>query len=275
MDDKKIAVRLTGIPETLLIPLWARSVECGLPKGKQIIYDPKSREILNQLDYDTSKFAGSKGKFSQVGCVVRAKIFDEETIRFLEEYPDAIVLNIGCGLDTRGERLRPYGATAWYDLDVPEVIEMRRNFFTEDDYLHFIPKPFNGEEWLDDIKHTGQPILVIAEGIFCYFSEREIRLFINTVIEHFPRGRFLIESVPKILTGVKSSGQKHPAVAQTEDKPDFKWGTSLHAKELNDWHPRLAVSRVFNFTDYGRKRWGLFRYCGLRYLNNKIIALDF
>ncbi|MGZ7118543.1 MAG: hypothetical protein ACXVH2_02455 [Methanobacterium sp.] len=45
---------LKGIPETLLIPLWARAVEAKQPHP--IIIDEKAIEIMEQIDYDFSKF---------------------------------------------------------------------------------------------------------------------------------------------------------------------------------------------------------------------------
>ena len=48
------------------------------------------------------------------------------TRHFIAEHPDAVVVQIGAGLDARYERLGKPRSTAWYDLDLPEVIEVRR-----------------------------------------------------------------------------------------------------------------------------------------------------
>lgn len=271
MENRKIDMHLSGVAETLIIPLWARAEESRRADG--IIHDEKSIEMIERLDYDASKFSGQR--LTQVGCAVRAKLFDEETLRFLAEYPQAIVLNIGCGLDTRGERLRNAGATAWYDLDLPKVIELRKQFFTEDEYLHFIPKAFDDYTWLEAVKQRDLPVLIIAEGLFMFFREEQVKAFVHQVMNHFSQGRLLIESTSRMVLKMQKFMQ-HRATHQMKDKPLFQWATTLHAREMNHWDSRMRLVRVLNFTDYApARRWGIARFLGLRYMNNKLLVLDF
>jgi O-methyltransferase involved in polyketide biosynthesis len=60
------------------------------------------------------------------GCHYSAQPeFDRRTQAFLARVPAAVVVHIGCGLDTRFERV-DNGQVEWYGLDLPEVIELRR-----------------------------------------------------------------------------------------------------------------------------------------------------
>jgi O-methyltransferase involved in polyketide biosynthesis len=55
----KTKVELGIVQETLLISLWARAIETA--KTDPIITDPKSVEIIEQIEYDFSKLEKAKG----------------------------------------------------------------------------------------------------------------------------------------------------------------------------------------------------------------------
>ena len=44
-------MKLTGVEETTLIPLWARAYETTR-KGEHLIEDPTAAELINKIDYD-------------------------------------------------------------------------------------------------------------------------------------------------------------------------------------------------------------------------------
>ena len=123
MDSKVIAKKnLTGIPETMLIPLWAKAEETQ--RVNPIIRDTKAEKIIKTIDYDFSKF--NKSWMSQTGIAIRTFILDRAVEKFLSVNDNAIIINLGAGLDTRYERLSPNRIKCWYDLDVPEAIQIGR-----------------------------------------------------------------------------------------------------------------------------------------------------
>ena len=92
---------LSDINETLFYPLLSRYAETKKPDG--ILKDPLSVEIVDALDYDPAKT--KLFKISQLGACLRTVILDEQVTRFLNRHPDAVVVNLGCGLDTRFPRM--------------------------------------------------------------------------------------------------------------------------------------------------------------------------
>ena len=82
--------------------------------------DRRAAELVDTLDYDFAKFRGP----SLSGSVLRASIFDGYVRSFLAEHPDGTVVDLGCGLSTRFERL-DNGRVRWFDLDVPDTMELR------------------------------------------------------------------------------------------------------------------------------------------------------
>lgn len=93
--DKKIENHLTEVPETMLITLWAKAMETGRPDA--LLHDEKAVEILRQIDYDFTKFKNAK--FSQAGCCIRANLIDRAAKTFINRHPDAVVVQLGAGID--------------------------------------------------------------------------------------------------------------------------------------------------------------------------------
>lgn len=124
---------ISALSETMLVTLWAKAVEAG--RSDALLYDAEAVRMIKQIDYDFSIFQGAK--MSQPGCCGRTALIDGEVRHFLSACPDAVVVQLGTGLDARFERLGKPAVTAWYDLDLPEVIELMRTLLQEkgDTYL--------------------------------------------------------------------------------------------------------------------------------------------
>jgi O-methyltransferase involved in polyketide biosynthesis len=117
----KILQSLEGVSETLLIPLYVRARESQRPDA--MIKDDRAVAMVNQIECDFSKF--KMAKHDEVAVIMRMNKFDSQVRTFLKENPDGVVVHIGCGLDTRFERV-DNGRVDWFDLDIPEVMAMRQ-----------------------------------------------------------------------------------------------------------------------------------------------------
>ena len=121
-------VQLEGVAETLLIPLWARAHETQKNKNR-LLNDPHAIEMIQQIDYDFSKFKKAKG--SQIGVAVRSNILDNETLAFIKKHPDALIINLAAGLDTRFYRVNNEHIY-WVNIDLPEVIALRKQLLPKE-----------------------------------------------------------------------------------------------------------------------------------------------
>ncbi len=150
-------VTLTPEQETLLITLYAKAQPVN-----PLFFDPTAQDILNRVDYD---FARLHVPYKTVVLVCqRAKKLDAVTRDFLAENPGAVVLQLGCGLDSRFWRVDD-GLVNWYDLDMPPVVELRRQFFTESERYHMITASVTDLDWVETVASGEQPVLVVAEGL--------------------------------------------------------------------------------------------------------------
>lgn len=222
---RKEETKISGVPETMLIPLRARYLESKKQNG--ILSDPKSIEILDRIAYD---FSGKKevSRGTQIGVSIRTEILDEQTNRFLSKNQDAVVVNLGCGLDTCFHRL-DNGSVLWYDLDVPEAIELRKKFFNETDRFKFIPKSATDFSWLETIPKN-RPLLFIAEGLLMYFTEKEVKELLSKIGSTFPASEMLFEAMSPWIA---KRTDKHADVKNYD--AEFKWGIKTGA-ELEEWN---------------------------------------
>ncbi len=221
----KIKTNLSNVPETLLIPLRARMNETNSKNG--IISDPKSIEIVEQIQSNVPE-KGEVSIFSQKGVAVRTEILDELTNDFLQKHPDCVVVNLGCGLDTRYYRLNN-NKVQWYDLDVPEAIELRKNFFQESERFHFISKSVLDFLWNEEVPRN-KPLLFIAEGLLMYFTEDEVKSILKNIADNFSDAEIIFEAMSPFV--VKNSN-KHSDLKKYDAV--FKWGIKS-GKEIEHWN---------------------------------------
>jgi len=269
--DGSMTTRLTGVSETLLIPLWARAVEGDSPEP--IVTDHKAAEMVAQIDYDFSKFHSAR--LSQVGVAVRTMLFDRAVRAVVERHPRAVVVNLGAGLDTRHERLKLQHID-WYELDVPESMAWRRHFFVESQRYHFLTKSVFDLSWMDDIEDAGRPVLLIAEGLFMYFAEEKLRPLFQGIAARFAGQGMLFEMLAPFLVG---RSKHHDSVSKVDGSAEFRWALK-DSRTLQTWHEGIRVAQEWNYLDYCKTRWGWFgRFARLPFIRprfaSRIVQLRF
>ncbi|WP_223812839.1 class I SAM-dependent methyltransferase [Geobacillus sp. 47C-IIb] len=168
-------IHLENEKETLLITLYAKALDYH--SKHSILNDKKSAELVNAIDYDFEKL----NRFPNGNLmVVRAKQFDTWLADFLQIHPNATVLNLGCGLDTRVSRINPSSNVSWFDVDYPEVIKIRKQFYSNRDGYEMIASSVTEEGWLEKIP-SDKPVMIIAEGLLEYFTvECKLSLYFGT-----------------------------------------------------------------------------------------------
>ena len=195
MDEDSIN-KITDISETLLIPLYARAMETQ--SVNPIINDKKAVEITRELNHIFEKSDSSLhqtlakgknrrkiGKKLNVTLSLRTRKLDRYCISFLKKNPDGLIAELGCGMSTRFPRI-DNGKLEWFDLDFPEVIKIRKQFFKETTRYHFISCSVLDFKWMEHLKNKKKQILFIAEGLLMYLHEDEVKNLILKLQKTFP-----------------------------------------------------------------------------------------
>ncbi len=250
MKNNKIKSTLKNVPQTMLIPLRARYLETRKADG--IIHDPKSVEILDSIEYD---FSGKKevSRGTQMGVSIRTEILDELTVKFLFKHKDAVVVNLGCGLDTRFHRL-DNGTVTWFDLDVSEAIELRKNFFKETVRHKFISRSVIDFSWMK-IVPKDSPVLFIAEGLLMYFTGFEVKSLFKNIGENFPYAEMILEAMSPFIA---KRTKRHPDMKGYNAV--FKWGIKT-GKEINNWNAGASFVDEYYYFDRYKERQPLLIRC--------------
>ena len=246
---KKISLKdIKGISETLFIPLRGRYLESK--RSDAITNDPKSIEIVDLLAHDFE--AIDLPWDGQMMISARTEILDNATNAFMKIYPHALIVNLGCGLDTRFSRL-DNGRILWFDLDLPECITLREKFFTQSKRCKFISKSVLDFSWLDDLPKD-RKTLFIAEGLFMYFTESQVKSIIENIRENFHNSEILLEAHSPLL---KRSWHKNKRIKQAYSH--FKW--LIHTgRSMEKWDTRITFVCQWCYLDCHPKRWRHLRF---------------
>ena len=277
---------ITDISETLLIPLYARAQET-LSKNP-IINDRKAVEITEQLNkiFVTSnlplhqqlvkgKIRRTANKKLTVFLSLRTKKFDGYCLDFLKRIPNGTIVELGCGLSSRFSRI-DNGTVVWYDLDLPEVIEIRKQFFQETTRNHMIALSVLDYRWMENFPTKN--ILFIAEGLFMYLHEEEVKSLVLEMQKKFPRcelvcevdNTFVINTLKKKRWKKKFQRDHHLGPEATlhfgiQDGNDLEsWGQGITFLDewtvFDDHEKKLGWMNLFSFSKRLRKAQWIVHY---------------
>ncbi|KOC51811.1 methyltransferase [Clostridium botulinum] len=231
-------LKLSGVMETLLIPLYVRAKD-AISKTP-IINDKKAAEIIKSIEYDFSKF--ESGWMTYYGTLARVKTMDMQARKFIEKNPDCVIVSIGCGLDTRFSRI-DNGKIHWYNLDFPEVIEQRKLFFQENERVKNIAKSALDPTWTKEVETNGKKLLIISEGVLMYFKPDEVKEFLEILTSGFNSFEAHFDMIYKLLV---NKGNMHDTVKKTNAQ--FYFGVK-DGSEIVKLCPKLKQLGLINFTD--------------------------
>jgi O-methyltransferase involved in polyketide biosynthesis len=237
---EKFHPEVGNIQKTLFLPLWGRAVESQ--KRHPQLLDEKAVSIINQIDVDFSQAAANLDELTQIAWIRRSITCDRVIEKFLEQFPDGTVVNIGCGLDTTFDRV-DNGRVCWYDLDLPDVIELRKRFISEEQRRSFISCSFLKEEWFEQVEVKSN-VLFIAAGVFYYFEPERIKTFFMSLLDRFPGSEILFDVASEL--GVRVANKKVIESSGLDEKSHLVWGVK-NVKDILGWDPRIRLLRKYYY----------------------------
>ena len=250
---------MNEVNKTLYIPLYGKA---KVSQKKIIISDPHAERIWAKENF---KVAGkAKSKWLTYNMAMRARIFDDWVCEMLQKNPDAIVLHIGCGLDSRFLRVTEKYRT-WIDADFSDVIDIRKKYYSENENYKMCP--FNAAEpkQLEDFPDNACAI-VVFEGISMYLKNEELNEFFIALSNKYKQVHVLMDVYT--VFGAKASKYKNPindvgvtTVWGIDHVEDVLKGTKLHCKKEHSMTPKQLVDELTGF----EKRFFQFLFTGSLY----------
>src|SRR5690625_26922 len=225
-------IRLTNEKETLFIPLYGKAIDYR--SKNTILNDHTANDIVEKagIDFTSHKRAGSRI------LAVRAKQYDEWAKAFITKNKSAVVLHLGCGLDARITRVEPPPSVSWFDVDYPEVIRLRKEFYQETSEYKMMAASITTPNWLAAIPGD-KPVLIIAEGVFEYLSEEEVAILLRRLTDHFSQGQIAFDVMN---SSAKHSGDKN-LEKTTHATGVLRWAVDK-LDEVDKLNPRLKRVEV-------------------------------
>lgn len=229
---------MDAVNKTLYIPLYGKAM---VSRRGILLRDPDAEQLWDAAGISLTGKAASKWLAYNMG--MRSAVFDHWLRQQLT--PNAVVLHLGCGLDSRCNRVKC--ENLWFDVDFPAVIQERRKHFPESDTYHMVGCDLR-ENWLETIPQGGCAI-VVMEGISMYLTAQERLALLKNLTAHFTEVRLLMDVYT--VFAAKATKYKNPIneVGVTEvhgfdDPREPESGTGFRFLKEHDLTPASMISQL-------------------------------
>lgn len=265
MDE---VMRVEAVSETLFLPLYSLALESQ--REDPILADPGAVALTRALN---QSFAGSDLPLHRrlvngdlpptlvTTMALRIRRFDRYVADFLARQPQGVVVNLGCGLDDRRRRT-DNGRVRWFDLDLPEVIKLRRSLLPESDRMRFLASSVLDLRWLDALPHEpGHRFLFVAEGLFMYLPPDGVRTLVLALRQRHPGAELVAEvahaTIVRLMRGRLSRGKFRRQFGISADVV-YQFGLR-DSHDMQQWAPGLVLLDDWTYFDEPQPRLGWMR----------------
>ena len=255
--DQHAALPVSEVSFTSFLTLYCHAIDAQ--SRNPILGDIKSLEIAPALD---KTIAGSDDDLARdllfrrirpslvTHITMRARRYDEYVRDFLTRFPGGVVVNLGCGLDPRFTRI-DNGTVQYFDLDLPGIMAIRRRFFEETDRYHALASSVLDFAWMDAVRVCQGPYLFLAEGVFMYLGQDEVRGLVLELARRFSGSELVCEVVNskwlrgpyKRILNFKLRKQLHFG-----RKVSYRSGLS-YTREMEEWGPGIRLLDEWSYLD--------------------------
>lgn len=229
---------MDAVNKTLYIPLYGKAM---VSRRDILLRDPDAEQLWDAAGIALKGKAASKWLAYNMG--MRSAVFDHWLREKLTG--DAVVLHLGCGLDSRCNRVKC--ENLWFDVDFPAVIQERRKHFLESDTYHMIGRDLR-ESWLEAVPQ-GRCAIVVMEGISMYLTAQERLALLKRLTDHFTEVHLLMDVYT--VFAARATKYKNPIneVGVTEvygfdDPREPESGTGFRFLKEHDLTPASMISQL-------------------------------
>lgn len=233
---------MNNVNKTLYIPLYGKS---KVSKQGIILKDSMAEKIWESEKFEIQ--GKSKSKWLAYNMAMRAKIFDDWLEKMLSQNQNALVLHIGCGLDSRCLRINEK-YTNWIDGDFEDVIKVRKTYYSENENYHMITFDASNPEYVDKLPESAV-IIVVLEGISMYLQNKQVNELFKALDKKYESVHILMDVYT--VFGAKASKYKNPindvgvtTVWGIDDIEGVLGGTNLKCKAEHSFTPEKLINEL-------------------------------
>ena len=266
MKEQKID--FSGVENTALLTLYAKAIESASPNP--ILKDEIAEELVVRIDPYLKDMTDKMARQLVTRTIdpqlpvqqsLRTRKYDAYAYEYLNEHPSGTIVNLGCGLDARFFRL-DNGKVHFFDLDLPAMIGLKKQLLEENDRYKMIAGSVLEHSWMDRLPESQEPFLILAEGIFMYLPEQEVRRLVLAIQKRFPGSELVCELTNRTwVEGFwgKMTRMKLKLRAKMGDDASFQFGVST-PQELEQWGPGIEFIDQWYYMDDNDPKVGWMRY---------------
>ena len=235
---------LSPIEQTAFLTEYARALDSRWPRP--ILGDTLAHDVVGNIDYD---FAGL-GVQTSVVCqtALRAKMLDDRVRAFVAAHPDAVVVDLGAGLDSGYYRVAPPPSVHWYSVDLPGITALRDQVLPAAPQSHSVPVSLTDERWPDAIP-ADRPTMLVADGLFAFLTEAQIIAIFLTITDHFGTGELAFNDYGRIGWASRLAVKLYPQKMFKDVGSQFGYPGFKDAHHPETWNPRMSLVEEASLTD--------------------------
>ncbi len=237
-------IELTPIEQTAFLTEYARALDSQW--ARPILGDTLAHEVVGKIDYD---FAGL-GVQTSVVCqtALRAKMLDDRVRDFVERHQDAVVVDLGGGLDSGFYRVGPPTTVDWYSVDLPGITALRDEVLPAAPKSHSVPVSLADQHWPDTIP-SDRPTMLIADGLFAFLTEPMIIGIFRRITDHFQSGQLAFNDYGRIGWVSRAAIKLYPQKMFKTVGSQFGYPGFKDAHHPETWNPRMQLVEEASLTD--------------------------
>lgn len=261
------ADQFSDVSATALLTLFCRAKESQSPDP--ILIDEKAVEVVRRL---TPELAASpdpllrmlaSGRIDPrlvVHIALRAKKYDEYARSFLSLHADGMVVNLGCGMDSRFMRIDD-GNVTLCDLDLPDMIAFKKRFIQPTERYHMIGTSVFDIPWREHVTEYARPVIFLAEGLFMYLPGDQVKSLVVDLCKRFPGAEMVCEMVAESYTRgfmQRMTQIKMRRQLKLGEQAVYQFGLR-DSREMEHWHPAIQYLDEWSYFDTNHPRLGWMR----------------
>jgi O-methyltransferase involved in polyketide biosynthesis len=234
---------LSPVEKTAFLTEYARALDSQWPKP--ILGDTLAHEVVGKIDYD---FKGL-GIQTSVLCqtALRAKMLDDRVRAFVEKHPDAVVVDLGAGLDSGPHRVDPPESVDWYSVDLPGISALRDAVLPARPNAHTLPVSLADDRWPDAIP-ADRPAMLIADGLFAFLTEPVIAEIFRRITAHFGSGELAFNDYGGIGWVSRLAIKLYPQKMFKDIGSQWGYYGFKDAHYPETWNPRMQLVEETSMT---------------------------
>jgi O-methyltransferase involved in polyketide biosynthesis len=228
--------QLTPVEQTAFLTVYARALDSR--RRRPILGDRLADEVVGKIDYDF----GGLGVQASVVCqtALRAKMLDHRVRDFTHKHHDAVVVDLGAGLDSGFYRVDPPPSVDWYSVDLPGILALRDEALPTNPHSHSVPVSLAEKHWPETIP-SDRPTMLIADGLFAFLSEPVIVAIFRRITEHFSTGEFAFNDYGRIGWVSKLAIKLYPQKMFKDVGSQWGYAGFKDAHHPETWNPRMRL----------------------------------